>query len=446
MRLVSKRPAALLYWLITALSPVTFSQQPQPANKDVPQPQTAVRQSIVARDSKKRRKTVFAKNAAVNRTPIPQGATTPVPPGAASPVTSVNKSAEPEYLSGQAEVTVSGNYCPIIRLGLAQNGSTVIEFPASDNFFAVHPGGSNIVAVDESPTLATDHYLVFRAGRDFAAPTIDSKKPVRPEATVSVQMQSGMFVTFMFYPVSSVTQMIHRCVVSYSRAEVVAARRAIGLAVNLDGKNTQFAVAAPITSSTRIGDPLTIPETASSPNKADGETAVQPRVTKPVASTVLSDSNSPAQIRKRKGPAAGMTAEAQRALQSALDAPEKFVRWTAGVSNLSMSALPAVEIDEHHRLTVVAVKNIGAGGVRLVGGEPFLDLETIDEAGRAVQVQTVSKLYSQSTALGGAVPAGATVYYAIIYEPPVLGRMQRLRVLAAQMDAADDAASVFVQR
>src|SRR5205823_3579100 len=96
---------------------------------------------------------------------------------------------------------------------------------------------SNVVAVDESPTLATDHYLVFRAGKEFAAPLAGTKRRAEPEAAISVQMTSGMFVTFMFYPVGSVAQMAHRCVVIYSREEVVAARRAAGLAVNLDGKD-----------------------------------------------------------------------------------------------------------------------------------------------------------------------------------------------------------------
>ena len=108
--------------------------------------------------------TQSAANAANTHTRTP---TKPTP--ANDPVTLVNRAAEPEYLFGQAEVTVKGNQDPIIRLGLAQNGPAVVEFPASDNFFAVHPGSSNVVVVDESPTLATDHYLVFRAGRGSAA-------------------------------------------------------------------------------------------------------------------------------------------------------------------------------------------------------------------------------------------------------------------------------------
>jgi len=167
------------------------------------------------------------------RTAVARREPTTVTPQHGVPVTVVPPPAPPAYLYGQAQVTVRGNEDPVIRLGLAQHGPTIIEFPASDNFFAVHPGGSQIVTYDESPTLATDHYLVFRAGSNFLnGVSEDGRSEAR--ASISVQMQSGMFVTFLFYPVRDVARMAHRCVVMYRRDEVVAARRAAGLAVNLN--------------------------------------------------------------------------------------------------------------------------------------------------------------------------------------------------------------------
>ena len=53
------------------------------------------------------------------------------------PVTLVEHPA-PDYLSGEANVAVKGNMNPIIRLGMSQNGVTMIEFPVSDRFFAIH--------------------------------------------------------------------------------------------------------------------------------------------------------------------------------------------------------------------------------------------------------------------------------------------------------------------
>lgn len=366
---------------------------------------------------------------------------TPVKPASTNdPVTLINRAAEPEYLFGQAEVTVKGNQDPIIRLGLAQNGPAVVEFPASDNFFAVHPGSSNVVVVDESPTLATDHYLVFRAGRDFVAPAPNSRRRPSPEATVSVQMQSGMFVTFMFYPVSNVAQMAHRCVVSYSREEIVAARHAVGLAVNLDGKDPQ-SQNSPATSK-RINENATQPVETSTPQLTNASTNTPKQVRDEARASVILSSSDPAQItrgRKKRG-AADMTTEAERSLQTALVAPNKFTHWSEAVHGLSLAALSPVEINERQRMVVVAIKNTSNNGLRLVAGQPDLDVVTLDEHGQPIQMQSIVKLVARSTAPGNAIPAGTTVYYAIVYESPVLGATQRLRVSVAQDTAADEPA------
>jgi hypothetical protein len=355
------------------------------------------------------------------------------------PVTLVSPAAEPEYLFGQAEVTVKGNQDPIIRLGLAQNGPAVVEFPASDNFFAVHPGSSNVVVVDESPTLATDHYLVFRAGRDFVAPAPNSRRRPSPEATVSVQMQSGMFVTFMFYPVGSVAQMAHRCVVSYSREEVVVARRAVGLAVNLDGRDPQSQ--NPPATSKRIVENTTEPVETSPPQIANPSTGTQKQAGGEARASVVLSGSDPAQAtRNRKKHTTDMTAEVERALQTALAAPTKFTHWSETVHGLSLAALSPAEINERQRLLVVAIRNTSSTGLRLVAGQPDLDVVTLDERGQPIQVQSITKLFARSTAPGDAIPAGTTVYYAVVYEPPVLGAAQRLRVSVAQDAAADEPA------
>ncbi|MDQ3742847.1 MAG: hypothetical protein M3444_00405 [Acidobacteriota bacterium] len=356
------------------------------------------------------------------------------------PVTLVNRAAEPEYLFGQAEVTVKGNQDPIIRLGLAQNGPSVVEFPASDNFFAVHPGSSNVVVVDESPTLATDHYLVFRAGRDFVAPAPNSRRRPSPEATVSVQMQSGMFVTFMFYPVGSVAQMAHRCVLSYSREEIVAARRAVGLAVNLDGRDPQSQ--NPLATSKRVAENTTQPVETSPPQIATPSTGAQKQAGGEARASVVLSGGDPTQAtrNRKKRAAMDMAAEAERALHTALAAPTKFTHWSETVHGLSLAALSPAEINERQRLLVVAIKNTSSTGLRLVSGQPDLDVATLDKRGQPIQVQSITKLFAPSTAPGDAIPAGTTVYYAVVYESPVLGAAQRLRVSVAQDAAADEPA------
>ena len=83
-------------------------------------------------------------------------------------------SGSPEYLSGEANVVVKGNENPIVRLGLATSGVTLVEFPAADRFFALHPGNSEMVTIDESPTKQNDHFFVFRAGSNFVSPPTSS--------------------------------------------------------------------------------------------------------------------------------------------------------------------------------------------------------------------------------------------------------------------------------
>jgi hypothetical protein len=83
----------------------------------------------------------------------------------------------PEYLSGEGSFSIAANSNPLLRIGMAQNGVTLIEFPASDKFFAVHAGNSDLVTVEKSPSLKRDHHLVLRAGSGFLVPHKSASSP-----------------------------------------------------------------------------------------------------------------------------------------------------------------------------------------------------------------------------------------------------------------------------
>src|SRR5215207_287751 len=358
-----------------------------------------------------------------------------------APVTVVPQPKPPEYLFGQARVKVRGNEDPVIRLGLAQHGPVVVEFPASDNFFAVHPGGSNVVTYDESPTLATDHYLVFRAGGGFLTGA-EAEGRSEARASISVQMQSGMFVTFLFYPVRDVARMAHRCVVSYSRDEIVAARREAGLAVNLDGRTLPPQPDTQQTGSRRIGTGAVANESPSRDETGAGVAGQNVAVT--LESGELTAGGS--RPSKKRLKANDMPKEARRALREAVAAPARFNRWSTPAHGLSISVTAPVDLDDQLRMTVVAVKNTTHGGLRLLAGGPELDVQTVNEAGKVVQVRPVKLLRTESSGTGGSLPAGATIYYAIIYEAPVLNAAQRVRLSVAQDTAADRPASAELSR
>jgi hypothetical protein len=346
--------------------------------------------------------------------------------GTTQPVALVQQSAG-DYLSGEANVTVKGNMNPIIRLGMSQNGVTMIEFPVADRFFAIHPGNSELVTIDESPTKATDHFLVMRAGSGFASPSVAANVGRGPASSIIVQMQSGMVITFLIYPVPYLSQQAHRCVVSYDRNEVVSARRAAGLAVNLDGT----ALGTQQTSSVRV---------APAQPSADASSTAQstPRTLDPVIAEI-DTKQSPAKSNKKDG--YDRTRVAASALTEAVKAPYSFRKWSDPLHGLSISVSQVREVDSHSRLVVVAVRNTEVATIQVAPGAPDIYVQTLDKKGNPLQIEQIKKLGVETTTINSSIPAGATCYYALIYETPVLGASQRLRVSVAQVNAADEPSS-----
>src|ERR1043165_4892015 len=154
-----------------------------------------------------------------------------------APTSRINVLNAPEYLSGEASISVAASSNPLLRIGMAQNGVTLIEFPASDKFFAVHAGNSDLVTVEKSPTLNRDHHLVLRVGSGFLVPNKRGRGPqaIAPATTIIAQMDSGIAVTFLVYPVALLKQQAHRVASSNNTEEVIHTRRSAGLATNLTG-------------------------------------------------------------------------------------------------------------------------------------------------------------------------------------------------------------------
>lgn len=145
--------------------------------------------------------------------------------------------------------------------------------------------------------------------------------------------------------------------------------------------------------------------------------------------------------RRRSAKPDDVVREARRAIERALKAPQKFTAWSPATQGLTVAALAPVELDERYRLAVVAVRNTSAAGLRLLPDQPDLDLETLDAESRIAQTRPVQKVHIEASSLAGAIPAGATVYYAIIYESPILDAQQRLRLSVAHREAVDKPAS-----
>jgi len=338
-----------------------------------------------------------------------------------------------DFLSGEANIAVSGNQNPVIRLGLSPNGATIVEFPAADKLFNIIPGNSNLVTVEESPTKETDRFIIVRPGDGFASPATMANARRAPATSVIVQMQSGLVLTFLFYPVQQLAEQAHRVVVTYDRNEVIAARRAAGLAVNLDSAEGE----RPRTSSVRISSSQATAAAAVN----DTAPAGAPAMRKPlrVADTTEIDTTEPP-VRpddRTDDPARA----ASLALTEATRSPKSFKKWGDPVHGLSLPTSPVQEVGKRSQLVIVAVRNTKNVDARIVPGQPEIYLDTVDSKGRPLQIEVVKKLATETTAKDDLIPAGATRYYAVVYVTPILGTRQRLRVIVGQTVAADEPAT-----
>jgi hypothetical protein len=353
-------------------------------------------------------------------------------------ITLVNKP-EPEYLSGEANVTVRGNQNPIVRLGLAQNGVTIVEFPAADKIYYLHPGNSELVTVDDMKNKETDQrenrFLVFRPGAAFVAPRPGSSSR-SPSASIMAQMQSGMVITFLIYPVRELSENAHRCVVMYNREEIIAARRAAGLAVNLDGEPTTPARTTAV--SIKITNSSTPARNGESGDQNNGSSHAVEDALAPVVSDVdSSDADSRAGRGKSKKHEAKPAEAANKALRDAVKSPAKFLNWSAPTRGFSICLTPAVDLDQKTRLVVVAARNNSQETLRLIPNNPEIHVQTFDDSGKPVAIEQIKRLHVEATALAGLLAPGQVAYWAIVYEAPILGARQRVRVSVAQPEAAD---------
>ncbi len=361
-----------------------------------------------------------------------------VEPSVVAPIALVSRS--PEYLSGEANVTVKANENPIIRLGLARSGVTLVEFPASDRFFALHPGDSEMVTIDESPTKQNDHFFVFRAGSNFVPP-LPPHTSEGPSASIIAQMRSGMVVTFLIYPVRELSQMAHRIVILYDSADVLAWRRAAGLAVNLAERQNQQQQR-----SIRIAGEPDAPTAATDAGSEGDDPQVRPRTLEPRQMSAGVEGGSDSANTSTRAAVAAKTnsnldleAEARKTLKLAITST-KFKRWSRPIHGLSVATSTPKEVGDGQAIVVLAVSNILPEPLRIVPGQPELAIETRDDKGKTLLVERIKPLHVESSAMDNSIPAGATLYYANVYQRPVLGVRQNVRVFVGQINAADDPA------
>ena len=344
-----------------------------------------------------------------------------------APVSIVNL-AEPDYLSGEASVTVNPKQPTVIRLGLAQNAVSIIEFPASDGIYYIHEGNPKFASVFQSPTKESDRSITVYPGESFV-PSRDGSTA----AAISLQMRSGLVLILEFVPVANLRKNAHRCVITYDREAVVTARRTAGLAFDLGGESAPVIPANSRAASKLVGS-VPVPVLTNSEKPSDTTFPVS------LAFTNLSGGKSAREKKgsTRKRTEAEISAFANKKLAESLgDHKKNLGAWSKPQQGLELSVSRISELDSESRLVVIAIRNVTASNMRLVPGSPELQIETADSAGNSIQTTRLDAQYIESTTLEGLVQPGSIVYYAMVYKAPVLGVSQSVRVLVAHREAAD---------
>ena len=353
--------------------------------------------------------------------------------GVSSNAVMVVNRAEADYLSGEASVSVNPKQPTVVRLGLAQNATSVVEFPVIDQIYYIHEGNPKLVTVFQSPTKETDRSITLYPGEGFLQSSAAGQKEL--SVTITMQMKSGLVIVLEIVPAPDIRQNAHRCVLNYNLAEVVAARRAAGLKVNLgDDADAPKQIKQTRAVSTLVAANLT---KESGAVVTDNTENVSPLSIVEVAAGGGGKTQTDASKRKMKT-GAQLSKLVNKKLAEAVKSPkEKFNVWSKAMKGLSLSTAKVVEIDDFQRLLIVGVKNETTDALRLLEEMPELQIQTVDKSGNSLQLERLERKYTETTALAGAIPAGATVYYAVVYENPVLGANQKLLVSCAHDRAAD---------
>lgn len=341
------------------------------------------------------------------------------------PVSIVNL-AEPDYLSGEASVTVNPKQPTVIRLGLAQNAVSIIEFPASDGIYYIHEGNPKFASVFQSPTKETDRSITVYPG-EFFLPSRDGNTA----AAISLQMRSGLVLILEFVPVADLRKNAHRCVITYDRDAVISARRTAGLAYELGSETTPL-----VPMNSRAVSKLVA--AAPSPTPGSTEEASDKNSAKNSAYANLGNSKNARGKGSGKKTVAEISTLANRKLADSLRDPKKHLgAWSKSQHGLELAVSRTTELDSEARLVIVAIRNITASNLRLVPGSPELQVLTTDAGGSSLQATRLDASYIESTTLEGLVQPGSTAYYALVYQAPILGTNQSVRVLVAHREAAD---------
>jgi len=336
-----------------------------------------------------------------------------------------------QLLSGDVVVSVTDPLAAVtVNVALAKGGVGLIEFPAGDPIYTINPADESLVTIDrpEGRPMKNTDPVAFRPGTGFALSV--AKGAEHPAAQITLQLTSGLVVVVNVFPVEDLFHSLTRLTVTYDRALVVAARREKGLSTDLNGQSPLPAPPPAV--------PVALEPISSISEVPYNPAAVRARTNVPSLVTAVQVGKGAPLLVAGKTPEEITHAELGRAMES----PSKYLsKFSAATHGLQLAAGAARDVDANHKLVVFAVRNATKADIRLTPGQPDLFVETADGEGRPVNIEHLTKVRTETTAVERLVPASGIVYYAVLFVTPVLGARQQLRMSVSPMTAADEPAT-----
>lgn len=327
----------------------------------------------------------------------------------------------PQLLMGVRRVDLKPvNSSATLNVALAVGSVVIIEFPANDRIYYIHPGDARFVAVDDQNSLAQSNILVLRPGTSFLSPQRPTNAPV---ASISTQTNSGLTVTFLVFPVQSPNESAHHLVLVYDPKEIAAERQRLGLLTNLynqennekERKEKEKSQSVDPKTERNVTRPATSTEQQTPPPPTPPQVGVEVEVAPP--------------NKHKKG---------ELSEQKRIDAAARLLRQINAVvaqpttktnkSKLSISTSKIEFLDAATALIGCRLENNSSQTVVLSEAPPEIRLDTYDKNGRLTSSIPLPILWVERSASTATLAPRATISYAIVFQLPVVMPNQRLRV------------------
>lgn len=369
------------------------------------------------------------------RIPKPAPAATLIPNATIAPMLATEPQAIPEIvedtslLSGNSVVSINTNSNAIIKIGLSPHGIALIDFPANDPIYEIHPADENYVTIGcRRREQNTDQNkigrcldnpndgIILRPGTAFN----EWSNGVDASTIVTIQRVSGLVVPIIVVPVKKINQNANYVAIRYDVSKVIEARQTAGFSFNLNNQGQFNAQQLPSELNLKTVNGKNLPAANINVNNSDEQNPVEPE-------SLIVSPDLLAALRR-----AGMT--------------KPVLKFGKPVHGIALAIASRSNRLTENSIEVIAVKNTLNTPIRLTPEQPNLVVETIGEKNKgSVLSKDVAVLEIASNASDEDIlNPGEVYYFAFSYKTPILGAKQSLWASFAHRAASDEPATILL--